>query len=158
MDSHYVPSHLVEHPSQLQKWKGPNWWLIGNEVVDQYAQWGAQIAAAAMQDVAAQLIRGQITIGVQRRLVTIVMEATKAGPTEAVQRMPTHERRKELTAHQRGEFQGQNLQKLHPRWWCFHCRQGPEEGELVTAWLARGGQCGGAVGAGYDQNVALWFG
>ena len=57
LDSHYVPRHLVEHPSELQKWHGPKWWAIGNKVVDQCAKWGAELAAVSPEEVAAQQVR-----------------------------------------------------------------------------------------------------
>ena len=54
LEGHYVPSHLVEHPGELAKWSGPKWWIIGNELVDQYAKWGAQLGAVSQEDVACQ--------------------------------------------------------------------------------------------------------
>ncbi|CAK0855528.1 unnamed protein product, partial [Prorocentrum cordatum] len=38
---HHIPSHLIEHPAELERWNGPTWWVIGNEMADKYAGWGA---------------------------------------------------------------------------------------------------------------------
>ena len=98
-----------------------------------------------------------MTIAVQRRLLTMALAASKADTTKAVQAVPLQERRKRLTVHQRGSLQRHDPHKLHPRWWCPRCQQGPEEGEQVAAWLERAGQCGGAVQVDFHQNRALRF-
>ncbi|CAK0859143.1 unnamed protein product [Prorocentrum cordatum] len=58
---HHIPSHLIEHPAELERWNGPTWWVIGNEMADKYAGWGAEHGALDPAIIAQQQIRDHIT-------------------------------------------------------------------------------------------------
>ncbi|CAK0896788.1 unnamed protein product, partial [Prorocentrum cordatum] len=155
---HHIPSHLIEHPAELERWNGPTWWVIGNEMADKYAGWGAEHGALDPAIIAQQQIRDQITMAVQNRLLAINMAVTVEDPNKAPQR-PKAKRRKPQTARDRAAQQGHDLRKLHPRWWCATCRSGPAKGQSIRDWLAETGKCLGKYGGHQDQhgNVRLDF-
>ncbi|CAK0878622.1 unnamed protein product, partial [Prorocentrum cordatum] len=155
---HYIPSHLIEHPTELERWNGPTWWVIGNEMADKCAGWGAEHGALDPAIIVQQQIRDQITMAVQNRLLAINMAVTVEDPNKAPQR-PKAKRRKPQTARDRAAQQGHDLRKLHPRWWCATCRSGPAKGQSIRDWLAEAGKCLGKYGGHQDQhgNVRLDF-
>eukprot|EP00959_Pyramimonas_sp_CCMP1952_P118692 2481253-Pyramimonas_sp.AAC.1 len=59
---HHIPSHLIEHPAELERWNGPTWWVIGNEMADKCAGWGAEYGALDPAIIAQQQTRDQITM------------------------------------------------------------------------------------------------
>ncbi|CAK0870858.1 unnamed protein product, partial [Prorocentrum cordatum] len=155
---HHIPSHLLEHPAELERWNGPTWWVIGNEMADKYAGWGAEHGALDPAIIAQQQIRDQITTAVQNRLLAINLAVTVEDPNKAPQR-PKAKRRKPQTARDRAAQLGHDLRKLHPRWWCAACRSGPAKGQSIRDWLAETGECLGKYGGHQDQhgNVRLDF-
>ncbi|CAK0802205.1 unnamed protein product [Prorocentrum cordatum] len=155
---HHIPSHLIEHPTELERWSGPTWWVIGNEMADKYAGWGAEHGAQDPAIIVQQQIRDQITMAVQNRLLAINMAVMVGDPNKAPQR-PKAKRRKPQTARDRAAQQGHDLRKLHPRWWCATCRSGPAKGQRIRDWLAETGKCLGKYGGHQDQhgNVRLDF-
>ncbi|CAK0897893.1 unnamed protein product, partial [Prorocentrum cordatum] len=155
---HHIPSHLIEHPTELERWNGPTWWVIGNEMADKCAGWGAEHGALDPAIIVQQQIRDQITMAVQNRLLAINMAVTVEDPNKAPQR-PKAKRRKPQTARDRAAQQGHDLRKLHPRWWCATCRSGPAKGQSIRDWLAETGKCLGKYGGHQDQhgNVRLDF-
>ncbi|CAK0855267.1 unnamed protein product, partial [Prorocentrum cordatum] len=90
---HHIPSHLIEHPAELERWNGPTWWVIGNEMADKYAGWGAEHGALDPAIIAQQQIRDHIATAVQNRLLAINMAVTVEDPNKAPQR-PKAKRRK----------------------------------------------------------------
>ncbi|CAK0886228.1 unnamed protein product, partial [Prorocentrum cordatum] len=155
---HHIPSHLIERPTELERWNGPTWWVIGNEMADKCAGWGAEHGALDPAIIVQQQIRDQITMAVQNRLLAINMAVTVEDPNKAPQR-PKAKRRKPQTARDRAAQQGHDLRKLHPRWWCATCRSGPAKGQSIRDWLAETGKCLGKYGGHQDQhgNVRLDF-
>ncbi|CAK0821268.1 unnamed protein product [Prorocentrum cordatum] len=155
---HHIPSHLIEHPAELERWNGPTWWVIGNEMADKCAGWGAEHGALDPAIIAQQQIRDQITMAVQNRLLAINMAVTVEDPNKAPQR-PKAKRRKPQTARDRAAQLGHDLRKLHPRWLCATCRSGPAKGQSIRDWLAETGECLGKYGGHQDQhgNVRLDF-
>ncbi|CAK0823068.1 unnamed protein product, partial [Prorocentrum cordatum] len=79
---HHIPSHLIEHPTELERWNGPTWWVIGNEMADKYAGWGAEHGALDPAIIVQQQIRDQITMAVQNRLLAINMAVTVEDPNK----------------------------------------------------------------------------
>ncbi|CAK0905284.1 unnamed protein product, partial [Prorocentrum cordatum] len=79
---HHIPSHLIEHPAELERWNGPTWWVIGNEMADKYAGRGAEHGALDPAIIAQQQIRDQITMAVQNRLLAINMAVTVEDPNK----------------------------------------------------------------------------
>ncbi|CAK0858693.1 unnamed protein product, partial [Prorocentrum cordatum] len=77
---HHIPSHLIEHPAELERWSGPTWWVIGNEMADKCAGWGAEHGALDPAIIAQQQIRDQITMAVQNRLLAISMAVMVEDP------------------------------------------------------------------------------
>ncbi|CAK0907670.1 unnamed protein product [Prorocentrum cordatum] len=77
---HHIPSHLIEHPAELERWNGPTWWVIGNEMADKYAGWGAEHGALDPAIIAQQQTRDQIIRAVQSRLLAINMAVS--GPAK----------------------------------------------------------------------------
>ncbi|CAK0858103.1 unnamed protein product, partial [Prorocentrum cordatum] len=155
---HHIPSHLIEHPAELERWNGPTWWVIGNEMADKYAGWGAEHGALDPAIIAQQQIRDHITMAVQNRLLAINMAVAVEDPNKAPQR-PKAKRRKPQAARDRAAQLGHDLRKLHPRWWCATCRSGPAKGQNIKDWLAETGECLGKYGGHQDQhgNVGLDF-
>ncbi|CAK0806248.1 unnamed protein product, partial [Prorocentrum cordatum] len=155
---HRIPSHLIEHPAELERWNGPTWWVIGNEMADKYAGWGAEHGALDPAIIAQQQIRDQLATAVQNRLLAINMAVTVEDPNKAPQR-PKAKRRKPQTVRDRAAQLGHDLRKLHPRWWCATCRSGPAKGQSIRDWLAETGECLGKYGGHQDQhgNVRLDF-
>eukprot|EP00959_Pyramimonas_sp_CCMP1952_P283669 5929778-Pyramimonas_sp.AAC.1 len=58
---HHIPSHMVEHPTELERWTGPTWRVIGNAMADKCASWGAEHGALDPAIIAQQQIRDQTT-------------------------------------------------------------------------------------------------
>ncbi|CAK0812485.1 unnamed protein product, partial [Prorocentrum cordatum] len=152
---HHLPSHLIEHPAELERWNGPTWWVIRNEM---YAGWGAEHGALDPAIIVQQQTRDHITMAVHNRLLAINMAVTVEDPNKAPQR-PKAKRRKPPAARDRAAQLGHDLRKLHPRWWCATCRSGPAKGQIIKDWLAEAGECLGKYGGHQDQhgNVRLDF-
>ena len=74
--------------------------MIGNEVVDQYAKWGAALGAVSPEEIAEQELRDQVTCPVQHRLLSISMAVTKADPSNTFKRNAKEYRWKKLTVFQ----------------------------------------------------------
>ncbi|CAK0848180.1 unnamed protein product, partial [Prorocentrum cordatum] len=74
-----VIAHMIEHPTEQERWTGPTRWVIGNEMADKYASWGAEHGALGPAILAQQQVRDQITAAVQNRLLGISMAVTVEG-------------------------------------------------------------------------------
>ena len=78
-------------------WAGPTWWVIGNEMADKYAGWGAEQGALDPTVMADQQITDHITVaaqnGQQQTLTMRLQERRRRGGSR---------RRRELWQRSRG--------------------------------------------------------
>ncbi|CAK0894219.1 unnamed protein product [Prorocentrum cordatum] len=79
---HHIPSHMIEHPTELERWTGPTRWAIGNDMADRCASWGAEHGALDPAIIAQQQNRDQITVAAQNRLLGISMAVTVEDPNK----------------------------------------------------------------------------
>ncbi|CAK0797341.1 unnamed protein product, partial [Prorocentrum cordatum] len=121
---HHIPSHMIEHPAELERWTGPAWWVIGNEMADTCAGWGAEHGALDPAIIAQQQIRDQITVSVQNRLLGISMVVMVEDPNKVAQRSKTKRKRLDFKTVQIGTRVVHDTHKtqLAQGWlWCEKC-------------------------------------
>ncbi|CAK0792627.1 unnamed protein product, partial [Prorocentrum cordatum] len=109
---HHIPSHLIEHPTELERWTGPTWWVIGNEMADKHAGWGAEHGALGPAIMAQQQFRDQITVSVQNRLLGISMAVMVEDPNEVARRFKSKRKSVRAWLAETGECHGRESSHL----------------------------------------------